>query len=500
MKKNKFYITTTLPYVNADPHVGFALELIQADALARYHKLLGNEVVFNMGVDEHGVKIYRKALEQGKEPQAYVDEYAKRFAKLKDVLNISWTLFIRTTDAHHKTAAQEFWKRCLKNDTIYKKDYKIKYCVGCELEKTDSELEQGHCPIHLNLEIEEINEENYFFRFSKFQKPLLKFYDENPDFVLPEYRFREIKKFVEEGLQDFSISRLKSKMPWGVAIPDDGEQVMYVWFDALVNYISTLGWPDNVKVFDDFWPGTQIAGKDNLRQQSAIWQAMLMAADLSNSKQILIHGFVTADGQKMSKSLGNVVDPFEVAKKYGIDPLRYYLLREIPSGDDGDFSEKKLEARYNGDLANGLGNLVQRVVTMIEANLDGELIFDSKLVSGDEVLEKVLDDASYHAAIASFRLHDALGSIWEKVTLANVYVNDHKPWELAKDSPDEFLKIITALIAMLHHINWLLQPFLPDTSKKIVIMLGDDLLNKEVPNEYKFAIKKLDGGLFPRLP
>ncbi len=331
---NKFYITTTLPYVNSDPHLGFALEMVQADVIARYHKLLGKEVFFNTGTDEHGLKIYRKAQEEGKEVQKYVDEYAEKFKKLMPALGISSDIhFIRTTDEHHKKACQEFWNRCYDNGDIYKKIYNVKYCVGCELEKTESDLDENNCClIHPNLEIENIEEENYFFRFSKYQKPLLDLYNKYPDFVVPDFRFNEIKEFVKRGLRDFSISRLKEKMPWGVPVLGDSEHVMYVWFDALINYVSTLGWPEssgqrtadsgqavrstfNVQRFEEFW-GTQdepnalqIAGKDNIRQQAAMWQAMLMSAGLPNTRQIIIHGFITSGGQKMSKSLGNVADP-----------------------------------------------------------------------------------------------------------------------------------------------------------------------------------------------
>ncbi|MFA4831502.1 MAG: methionine--tRNA ligase, partial [Patescibacteria group bacterium] len=290
-----FYITTTLPYVNAKPHIGFALEIIQADVIARYHRLLGDEVLFNTGTDEHGLKIYRNAQEAGVDTQKYCDENAAQFDALKTALNLSYDKFIRTTDPRHEQAAQEMWRRCEANGDIYKKTYQVKYCVGCELEKTDSELADGRCPIHPNLELELIDEENYFFCFSKYQEQLLKLYADNPDFVIPKNRLEEIKNFAAAGLQDFSISRLKEKMPWGVLVPNDPDQVMYVWFDALTNYISTLGWPvsapDGVAPgkpndFERFWPGIQVAGKDNLRQQSAMWQAMLMSAGLEPSKQI----------------------------------------------------------------------------------------------------------------------------------------------------------------------------------------------------------------------
>ncbi|PIP18518.1 MAG: hypothetical protein COX42_00410, partial [Parcubacteria group bacterium CG23_combo_of_CG06-09_8_20_14_all_35_6] len=309
--------------------------------------LENREVFFNFGVDEHGLKIYRKAIEANKKPQKYCDEYALKFDALKQGLNLSYTNFIRTTDEHHIKAAQEFWLRCLKAGDIYKKNYRIKYCVGCELEKTDSELENNKCPLHPNQDLEVYEEENYFFRFSKYQKPLLDFYRSNPDFVLPLAKYNEIKSFVERGLEDFSISRLKSKMPWGIDVPNDQDHVMFVWFDALINYISAIGWPEDAKKFSEYWPGFQIAGKDNLRQQTAIWQAMLMSAGLPNSKQVFIHGFMTKDGKKISKSLGNVINPLELVEKYGVDAVRYYLLAKVHPWEDSDFTIQRFEEIYN---------------------------------------------------------------------------------------------------------------------------------------------------------
>ncbi|KKS63057.1 MAG: Methionine-tRNA ligase [Candidatus Collierbacteria bacterium GW2011_GWD2_42_50] len=297
----KYYITTTLPYVNAEPHIGFAMEIVRADVMARLHRALGDDVFFNTGTDEHGQKIYQKAVELGIDPQKYCDESAAKFSVLKEALNLSYNSFVRTTDEHHIKAAQEFWKLCDAKGDIYKKNYKIKYCVGCELEKTDSDLVNGKCPIHPQMELEIREEENYFFRFSNYQERLLELYKNNPDFVQPDFRQNEMKIFVGGGLQDFSISRLKAKMPWGVEVPGDSEQVMFVWFDALVNYISSLGWPENKAKFKEYWPGVQICGKDNLRQQTAMWQAMLMSAGLPTSKQIVVEGFITSGGAKMSK-------------------------------------------------------------------------------------------------------------------------------------------------------------------------------------------------------
>lgn len=461
----KFYITTTLPYVNAPPHLGFALEIVQADAIARYERLKGREVVFNTGTDEHGAKIYEKAMAEGKEPQVYADEYASKFSRLKQALNLSYTNFIRTTDPRHIAAAQEFWRRCDKNGDIYKAAYKIRYCVGCELEKTDSELENGRCPIHPSLELEERQEENYLFRFSRYQDKLIKFYEENPDFVIPSFRFNEIKKFVERGLADFSISRLKEKMPWGVPVPGDKAQIMYVWFDALVNYVSTLDWPKNTEKFRDFW-GTdsdrrclQIAGKDNLRQQSAMWQAMLMSANLPNSRQILIHGFITVNGEKMSKSLGNVADPFQIAEKYGTDALRYWLLREIPTFEDGGFTVEKFAARYNADLTNGLGNFAARTLALAEKVGEFRLLED-KL---DKEVEERIAAArkKVNGFMEKYQLNGAVAEIWRLLSYGDEYVNREEPWREGKKNA------IYAAVVILDNIAGLVAPFLPGTSEKI---------------------------------
>jgi len=455
-KKNKFYITTTLPYVNADPHIGFALEIIQADAVARYYKNLGYEVFFNTGVDEHGLKILRKAEENNLSPQEYCDIYAKKFDDLKQLLGLSYNSFIRTTDPHHIKAAQEFWKLCEKNGDIYKKIYKAKYCVGCESEKTDSELVAGKCPIHLNLELEIIEEENYFFKYSKYQKPLLDFYEKNSDFVIPATRFNEIKEFTKRGLEDFSVSRLKEKMSWGIEVPNDDKHVMYVWFDALVNYISALGWPEDLKKFNSFWPGLQVAGKDNLRQQSSMWQAMLMSANLPNSKQIFIHGFVTADGQKMSKSLGNVINPIDLVKKYGTDAVRYYLLREIVSTEDGDFTYEKFEQRYNSDLAGGIGNLLARTLGMAKGLEIKEIIATKNTKQKIEGIKE-----KYKTAVENFKFNEALSAIWELISYSDKYINEEKLWETKNP------KVISDLFFILNEISDLLSPFLPETSEKI---------------------------------
>lgn len=465
--KEKKYLTTTLPYVNAKPHIGFALEIIQADILARYFRLLGHEVFFNTGTDEHGVKIYRKATEQGLDPQTYADEYAAKFTQLAqrleiDIQNPHYN-FIRTTDPHHLEAAQEFWRRCLAAGDIYKKNYQVKYCTGCELEKTDSELEAGRCPLHPNLEIEIIDEENYFFHFSKYQTALLELY-ERPDFVVPASRQKEIKHFVTAGLQDFSISRVKSKMPWGIPVPDDPEQVMYVWFDALVNYISAIGWPDNLDKFNLWWPAIQLAGKDNLRQQSAMWQAMLLSAGLEPSRQIMIHGFITAGGQKMSKSLGNVVDPLDVVERYGSSALRYYLAREITPFEDGDFTWERFRDAYNANLANGLGNLVSRVIKMYATYDVPEPTAELKPASvwlPDEFFRE------YREALDQFEISRAADFIWTQIKEADLYIQNTQPFKTYKENPTEARQQVAFLVAALWRIAVALEPFLPDAAAKI---------------------------------
>lgn len=466
----KAYLTTTLPYVNAPPHIGFALELVQADVIARHLRLRGHEVFFNTGTDEHGTKIYQNALAEGKEPQKYADENAARFKALVAALNVDLQSgrFIRTTDADHMAAAQEFWKRCAAAGDIYKAAYRVRYCVGCELEKTDSELVEGKCPIHPTLTIEERDEENYFFRFSRYQTKLLALYERYPDFVVPAHRQAEIRNFVASGLKDFSVSRLKEKMPWGIPVPGDDAHVMYVWFDALVNYVSTLGWPvDSARgapsTFEAFW-GTQnepnaiqFAGKDNLRQQSAMWQAMLMSAGLPPSRHIVIHGFITSGGEKMSKSRGNVIDPFEVVERYGADALRYWLTREVGTFEDGDFTWEKFKESYNAHLANGLGNLVARVMKLAEDNLSGSV----------SVPFPVALPEAYENVLHSFEIKRAIDIVWDSIHLLDRRVNNEEPFKLVKTDAERGRRLIAELVTELYRIARMLNPFLPATSAKI---------------------------------
>lgn len=493
-----FYLTTTLPYVNAEPHIGFAFELVQADIIARYRKLLGDEVFFNTGTDEHGLKIYRAALEAGRTPQDYVDVLAGTFRALPKALGVSPDIhFIRTSDPRHKRAAQEFWRLVQNNGYIEKRLYRAKYCIGCELEKTDSELEGGRCPIHPNLGLESIEEENYFFKFSAFQDYLRTFYMEHPDFVVPDFRFNEIKAFVERGLEDFSISRLKSKMPWGVEVPDDSNHVMYVWFDALVDYISTLGWPDERESFNKWWKQSggvvQFAGKDQIRQQAAMWQAMLHAAGLPPSRQIVIHGFITSRGEKMSKSLGNVVDPFALVKAFGTDAVRFYLARHVHPFEDSDFTLEKFKEAYNADLANGLGNLVSRVMTMRAAYFqDTYLEVKREMGSAEKASLFLLSDNmkstlsfSYEQHLNSYEIQNAVDILWGCIKDADEYIAKYEPFKLIKIDTEKTKRVIWELVNCLEFISDKLFSFIPTTAYTIQNLI----LEKKVPKEPLFPRK-----------
>lgn len=474
MKQNSFYITTTLPYVNAPLHMGHALEFVRADVIARYKKLQENEVFFNTGTDEHGLKIFEKAKENNLTPQEFVNNGFENFKKQLTMFGISEDIhFVRTTDEHHIKSAQEFWRKVSNNGYIYKKNYESKYCVGCESEKTDSELIDGFCPDHPGKDLVIISEENYFFKYSAFTEKLLKFYEENPNFVVPDFRYNEIKAFVSRGLQDFSISRLKEKMPWGIPVPDDENHVMYVWFDALTNYISTLGWPEDTENFEKFWKNgnpTQYCGKDNLRFQSAMWQAMLIAADLPNSHQIIINGFITADGGvKMSKTLGNVVDPKDIVAEYGTDALRFFLLSEVSSFEDSPFTIERFKESYNAKLANGLGNLTSRIMTMAENN---QIAFDYKIAMHSYNEQPV--GLEIKKALDNYNIKEASEIIWREMSWADNFIQNKQPFKTLKNNPEEGKEEIKRLLVQLWSIaNWL-EPIMPETSQKIIELIKEN--------------------------
>ncbi|PIP68894.1 methionine--tRNA ligase [Candidatus Nomurabacteria bacterium CG_4_9_14_0_2_um_filter_32_10] len=466
--KNSFYITTTLPYVNAPLHMGHALEFVRVDTIARYKKLIGFDVYFNTGTDEHGIKIYEKAKEKNLAVQEFVNQGFITFKEQLKMFGVSEDVhFIRTTDEHHIKSAQHFWELVAQNGFIYKKNYEAKYCIGCESEKTDSELENDECREHPGIKVSIINEENYFFKYSAFGDKLLDFYEKNLDFIIPDFRFNEIKTFVKNGLQDFSISRLKDKMPWGISVPGDDTQVMYVWFDALVNYISTLGWPDNLENFEKYWVNgkpTQYCGKDNTRFQGAMWQAMLFAAGLPNSHQIIVDGFITGEGGiRMSKTLGNVIDPRDIVKEYGTDALRYFLLREVSSFEDSPFTLERFKDSYNSGLANGLGNLSSRILTLSEKYLD----------KCPEIPEKT-DFTEYFEIYETFDIKKVMDYIWDKIQNLDKKIQETEPFKVIKINEEQGKKLISELVLELYIIARMLNPIMPETNEKLKKLIREN--------------------------
>jgi methionyl-tRNA synthetase len=451
--------------------MGHALEFVRADIIARWKTLSGYDVFFNTGTDEHGQKVFEVAEKAGKPVQKYVDECVENFKKILPALGISPDIhFIRTTDTYHEAAAQEFWRRVEKNGYIYKKNYKAKYCVGCEETKTESELVDGKCPIHGTVP-QIVEEENYFFKFSVFGDRLLALYDAKKHTIVPDFRMNEMREFIRRGLEDFSISRLKTKMSWGVPVPGDADHVMYVWFDALVNYISTLGWPEDTKTFKKYWKDgtpTQYCGKDNTRFQSVMWQAMLMAADLPPTHTVVVNGFITGEGGvKMSKSLGNVVNPMDIVAEYGTEALRYFLAREVGSFEDSPFTSERFKASYNSGLANGLGNLVSRVMKM-SSTYFSEPVELSGIVSTLEL------DEGFNKRMNSFDIKSASDIIFGLVTQIDTQIQSKQPFKIFKTSPDEARTIVKSLLYDLKLVAKLLEPILPETAKTIQTLVREN--------------------------
>lgn len=469
----KFYVSTAIAYVNAPPHIGFALEVIQADVLARYHRLKGDDTFYLTGTDEHGVKLYEAAKAAGIAPQEFVDQNATKFQNLKKVLNLSNDDFIRTTSEKHKKGAQKIWTEMVKKGDLYKGSYKGNYCVGCEAFISDKDLdENGFCPNHKK-KPEVLEEENYFFKLSKYSDRIKHAIETGEMKVVPDSRKHEMLNLIgEKGLADVSFSRPKNVLPWGIDVPDDDEQVMYVWCDALTNYISALGYGnENESGFKKFWPcDAHIIGKDILRFHAGIWIGMLLSAGIKLPKSICVHGFITSEGQKMSKSLGNVVDPLVYVDKYGADALRYFLIREIPTADDGDFSHKRFVEVYNSELANGLGNLVNRVVMMTDRYISGKVPSET---DGSGIFDKISGLLKrYEVAIEGFDLKTACEAVYEMVDFGNKYIDDKKPWVMAKEEGKELPGVLYNLLELLRFIAVAVYPFIPKTAEKIFDQLG----------------------------
>lgn len=472
-----YFVTTSIPYVNGDPHIGFAMELLQADVLARAARKQGKPVIFSTGTDEHGTKIQEKADEAGVSPKQYADKVSTAFRELGILLKISNDRFIRTTDAGHEQRAQIIWKNLSKY--IYKGSYSGWYCVGCESFVTDAVAKENHgtCPHHQK-PYQKIKEENYFFKLSDFTVQIEKSITDGSFRVVPATKKHEILQVIKDGLDDISISRPKDKISWGVPVPGDKDQVMYVWFEALMNYITVLGYPEHDD-FKKFWPANaHVIGKDIIRFHAAIWPGMLLALGIPLPKMLYIHGFITVEGQKMSKSLGNVIAPKDIVSEFGVDAFRYYFLRHIPSYDDGDFSIHRLLEVYNNELANELGNAVQRTAAMIKRYQDGLI---------GHIPEAEHDVAKYWEALEHCRFDRALEEVWEQVRGLNQYIDEEKPWELAKNKEEDHLREVLAYqVSCLIQIADLLEPFIPETAQKIKFVFEEGF------------IKPLETTLFPR--
>lgn len=468
----KMYITTAIPYVNAKPHIGNAIDYLIADIWARYHRQNGKDVRFQVGTDEHGNKIAAKAAAANMTPKEYTDSMYGNFETLMKAVGATYTDFVRTTDEHHERAVQHIWQTI--SPYIYKGTYEGWYCVGCESFVTDKEAQanNGICPDH-NQPYERLSEDNYYFKLSAFTEPIKEALAKHHFDIVPAFRKNELLALLDRGLEDISISRPKKNLSWGIPVPGDDSQVMYVWIDALSNYITVLGYPED-ESWKEYWPADiQVVGKDILRFHAAIWPAMLLALDVPLPKKLLAHGFVNVGGAKMSKTVGNVVDPMEIIENYGLDAFRYYFSRHIPTLDDGDFTWEKFENAYNNELSNELGNLVQRVVAMVNRYQAG--------VVGDG-LKAEHDSRLFHEAMDSLNFDKAIDELWLMVRSLNQYLEDVKPWEVAKaketdpDAEAHLSEILSHCVGTLQQLAILLAPFLPQTSAAIEKIFSEGVI------------------------
>jgi methionyl-tRNA synthetase len=489
-----FYVTTPIYYVNDVPHIGHAYTTIAADVLARHARSMGRQVRFLTGTDEHGQKIDKAARSQGLQPIELADRVVERFRALWDKLDVRPDDFIRTTEARHEKVVKKLFEHVRDKGDIYLGEYEGWYCTGCEEYYTESQFEDGLCPIHKR-PLERLCEKSYFFRMSKYTQPLIDYIESHPDFIMPEMRRNEILSFVREGLRDLSISR--TSFDWGIGVPGDPAHVVYVWFDALTNYISALDWDGSSRggeLYAKYWPAVHLIGKDILRFHAVYWPSFLLSAGLPLPRTVFAHGWWTVEGEKMSKSLRNVVEPNALVDAYGVDPVRYFLLREVPFGLDGDFSHKALIGRINAELANDLGNLLNRSITMVEKYTQGLVPQSGESQAVEERLVEVALRVAGESAMLldNYSFHKSLGSIWELVRAANRYVDEAAPWALFKKGEKERLgTVIYHIIESLRFIGVMVSPFMPTTAEKMFEQIGLPALPEE------FSHKKIEtwGGL-----
>ncbi len=473
-----YYITTPIYYVNDRPHIGHVYTTVACDTLARFKRLDGFDVKFLTGTDEHGQKVHKAAANAGTDPKGFTDQVSQNFRDLVGLMNFSNDDFIRTTEERHKTAAQALWAKLEEAGDIYLGKYSGWYAVRDEAYYGEDELTEssdGKKIAPSGAECEWVEEESYFFRLSAWEDRLLKLYEENPEFVLPKTRLNEVASFVKGGLRDLSVSR--TNFDWGVPVPGNDKHVMYVWIDALTNYITALGYPEtDAEDFQKFWPADlHMVGKDILRFHAVYWPAFLMAAGVEPPKRVFAHGWWTIEGQKMSKSLGNVIAPQDLVDRYGVDASRYFMLREVPFGNDGDFSHQQAIHRINSDLANGLGNLAQRTLSMIHKNCDQKLPDYSDLTDEDKALLELAQVRllpKVRQEMDQQRLHKALEEIWAVVGAANAYIDHQAPWVLKKTDPKRMGTVLGVLAEAIRCLALIVQPVMPDSAGKMLDQLG----------------------------